>query len=456
MTESASPSSERYGAVAIVLHWAIAAAILLMIPLGWWMSGEIAAGNPSGAVYNAFQLHKSIGLTVLALSLARLGWRLANPPPPLPPHMPAWERLAAKATHWAFYALMIGLPLSGWVFVSAGWSLHDNASLAVPTHYFGTFQVPALFGLTRAAEDVRAAVAQASMNAHALMAWAAVALVVLHVGAALKHHLFDKDNVLTHMIPGLRALDGSPPPPKNPQRLAVLGVGLGVTGIALAAALFAVSSYVAAASAPQHQSNIEIAEQTPEAPSLEAAAPEPAAPAPAAPSEPGAPAAWRVDAGASAVNFTYVYSDESGDTPMNGRFTRWRADIRFDPENLPASRANVTIETASVNTAVAYHNNTLATAAWFNSAAEPNATFVTRNITARAGGYTARGDLTIRGVTRPVILPFTLTIEGDRAIMEGSLAIARADFGIGAGAEGDDMIGPEVTIQVRVIAARAP
>lgn len=467
MTESAStPSSKRYSAVAIVLHWAIAAAILLMIPLGWWMSDEAAAGNPSGAIYNAFQLHKSIGLTVLALSLARLGWRLANPPPPMPPHMPAWERTIAKATHWAFYGLMIGLPLSGWVFVSAGWSLHDNASMAVPTHYFGTFQVPALFGLTRAAEDVRAAVAAASMRAHSLMAWAAIVLVALHIGAALKHHLFDKDNVLTHMIPGLRALDGSAPPPRNPQRLAVLGVGLGLTGVALAAALFAISGYVAAASAPQHQSNIEISEpaaqenaaiadEAPDAAALEPVAAAPAGP-PANPSAPAAPAAWRVDAGASAINFTYVYADESGETPMTGRFTRWRADIRFDPDNLAASRANVTIETASVSTNAAYHTSTLPSAAWFNSAAAPNATFVTREITARGNGYAARGDLTIRGVTRPVTLPFTLTIEGDRATMAGTLAIARADFGVGAGAEGDDMIGPEVTIQVRVIAARAP
>ncbi|MCR6646430.1 MAG: YceI family protein [Terricaulis sp.] len=247
------------------------------------------------------------------------------------------------------------------------------------------------------------------------------------------------------MIPGLRALDGSAPPPKNPQRLAVLGVGLGLAGIALAAALFAVSGYVAAASAPQHQSSVEIAE--PAAPPVEDTATETAEAAPAAPAEPGAPPAWRVDAGASAVNFTYVYSDESGETPMNGRFTRWRADIRFDPENLPASRANVAIETASVNTAVAYHNNTLATAAWFNSAANPSATFVTREIVARGNGYEARGDLTIKGVTRRVALPFTLAIEGDRATMEGSLSIARADFGIGAGAEGDDMIGPNVTIK---------
>lgn len=454
MSGASTVSSERYSAVAIVLHWAIAAAILFLLPLGFWMSGEIAAGNPAGGVYSAFQLHKSVGLTVLALSLARFGWRLANPPPPLPPHMPAWERLAAKATHWVFYILMIGLPLSGWLFVSAGWSLHEDRSLAVPTHYFGLFQVPALFGLPQAGEELRAAVAQASFNAHAAMAWAAIGLVVLHVGAALKHHLFDKDNVLTHMVPGLRGLDGSPPPPKNPARLAALGVGLGLAGIGLAAALFAASAYVSG-SAPEAASTIEITE--PSAPSATAPAVEaPPTAEPEAPATPGAPSAWRVDTAASAINFTYVYSDESGEVQMRGRFARWRADIRFDAENLPASSARVTIETASANTNAAYHNNTLPTAPWFNSAAEPTATFTATDIRARGDGYEARGNLTIRGQTRAVRLPFTLTINGDRAVMDGAVTIDRRDFGIGVDAEGDDMIGKDVTINVHVEATRAP
>lgn len=454
MSSASSPSSERYTAVAVVLHWAIAAAILFLLPLGFWMSGEIAAGNPAGGVYNAFQLHKSVGLAVLILSLARLGWRIANPPPPLPAHMPAWERLIAKATHWVFYALMIGLPLSGWVFVSAGWSLHDNASMAVPTRFFGLFQVPALFGLPQAAEDVRASVAAASFRAHSAMAWGAIVLVALHVGAALKHHLIDKDNVLTHMVPGLASPDGAAAPPKNPARLAALGIGLGLAGIALAAALFAASSYVAS-SAPQAASTIEIAEPAPPEPAeieAEAQTPEVAA----EPATPGAPASWRVDTGASAINFTYIYSDESGDAQMRGRFTRWRADIRFDAENLPASRANVTIETASANTSAPYHNNTLPTASWFNSAAQPNATFVATDIRATSNGYEARGTLTIRGQARPARLPFTLAINGNRAVMDGTLTISRRDFGIGVGAEGDDMIGPDVVINVHVEASRAP
>ena len=449
-------SAERYTAVAVVLHWAIAAAILFMLPLGFWMHEQIEHGNPSEGVYRAFQLHKSVGLTILFLSLVRLGWRIANPPPALPAHMPAWERFAAKATHWAFYAIMIGLPLSGWLFVSAGWSLHEDRSLAVPTHYFGLFQVPALFGLPQAGEALRAAVAEASFATHATLAWSAIVLAGLHVAAALKHHLFDKDNVLTHMIPGLRPLDGSEAPPKNPARLAVLGVGLGLTGIALAALIFAATSYVGA-SAPQSASTIEITEPAaPEAAAPEAVAPEAAAPTPAAPAKPGAPATWRVDTGASSVAFSYIYTDESGETPMDGRFTRWRADIRFDPDNLGASRADVTIETASANTSAPYHNSTLPTAPWFDSAAHPNATFRTTEIRRRDGGYEARGQLTIRGQTRAARLPFTLAIEGDRAVMTGSVTIDRRDFGIGADAEGDDMIAREVTINVRVEATRAP
>src|SRR5690606_23842364 len=150
-------TAQRYTAVAIVLHWAIAAAILFLFPLGLWMHGRAEDGDISAEVFRAYQLHKSIGLTVLALSLVRLGWRLVNPPPPLPEHMPGWERFAAKATHWAFYALMIGIPLSGWLYVSTGWSIHDDAPLPVATHWFGLFQVPALFGLNASGEGLLAA-----------------------------------------------------------------------------------------------------------------------------------------------------------------------------------------------------------------------------------------------------------------------------------------------------------
>ncbi len=104
-------TNQRYTAVAIVLHWAIAFAILFNIPLGLWMHGRAEANEVSEGVFRAFQLHKSIGLTVLALSLIRIGWRLTHAQPPLPAHMPTWEKRTARATHFLFYALMLALPL---------------------------------------------------------------------------------------------------------------------------------------------------------------------------------------------------------------------------------------------------------------------------------------------------------------------------------------------------------
>ncbi len=439
---SANPERKlaaRYTSVAIVLHWAIAFAILFMLPLGFWMHGEAEDGNTSTAVFNAYQLHKSVGFTILALSLVRLGWRLANPPPPLPPHMPGWERFVAKITHWLFYILMIGLPLSGWLYVSAGWSIHDDAPLAVPTRWFNLFGIPHLFGLEQASHDVREDVADIAFNAHAILAFAIIGLGVAHVAAALKHHFFDRDAVLAHMVPGIRAPGETEAVPKNPARLAVLGLGGALIVASAAALLFALApSFAPAPSAP---STIEIVE--PQAP----------APEQIAPAAPGAPSAWRVDARSSTIGFAYTYEDESGATDFTGRFTRWRADIRFDPENLDASSVVVTIEPASASTGVAAHDGALPGAEWFDAAAHPTATFRTTRIRARDGGYEARGDLTIKGETRSVDLPFRLTIDGDRAAMTGALTIDRRDFNVGAGAA-DDLISREITINVRVDADR--
>lgn len=430
----------RYTSVAIVLHWAIAFTILFMLPLGFWMHEQAENGNTSAAVFNAYQLHKSVGFTILALSLVRLGWRLANPPPSLPPHMPGWERFIAKMTHWLFYALMIGLPLSGWLFVSAGWSIHDDAPLAVPTRWFNLFGIPHLFGIDRASAEVREDVADIAFNTHAILAWAILGLAVAHVAAALKHHFFDRDAVLAHMVPGLRAPGETEPTPKNAGRLAVLGFGGALIATAIVALGFALAPALLAP--PSAPSTIEIVE--PQAPTE---------PEQIAPAEPGAPSAWRVDARSSAIGFGYTYEDESGATDFDGRFTNWRADIRFDPENLDASSVVVTIRTASASTGVTAHDGALPGPEWFDAAAHPTATFRTTRIRARDGGYEARGDLTIRGETRSVDLPFRLTIDGDRAAMTGSLAIDRRDFGVGAGAA-DDLIAREITIDVRVDADR--
>jgi cytochrome b561/polyisoprenoid-binding protein YceI len=443
-------TAQRYTSVAIVLHWGIAAAILFLFPLGLWMHERAEDGDISAEVFRAFQLHKSIGLTVLALSLVRLGWRLMNPPPPLPEHMPGWERLVSKTTHWVFYGLMIGIPLSGWLFVSTGWSLHDDAPLPVATHFFGLFQVPALFGLNQADIELREDVADVAFNAHAYLAFAAVGLAVLHVAAALKHHFFDKDEVLAHMIPGVRAPFEKEAPPKNPARLAVLGVGLSIIFISLAAASFYLFSGGSAATSPQAQSSFEVVE-TPATTEAPATTETPVAPAPA-----GVPS-WRVDAARSAIGYAFTLDDGSGGTSrVEGRFTRWQADIRFDPAALDNSAVSVTIQTGSATNGIAAHDAAMRDAGWFDSAAQPTATFRSTDFRRRGDGYEARGELTIKGRERNVELPFTLVINGDTATMNGAVTIDRRDFNLGDGVEGEDMVSRDITVTVRVQATRTP
>ena len=448
---------QRYSAVAVVLHWAIASAIALMIPLGFWMHEQSEHGVVGDGIFRAYQLHKSIGLTVLALSIARLVWRLTNPPPPLPAHMPAWERFAAKATHWAFYVLMIGLPLSGWTYVSAGWSIHDDEPLLITTRWFGLFVVPHLFGLPEAGAEVRADVAEAAMATHFYLAWSMIALAALHVGAALKHQFFDRDEVMAHMVPGLLAPNETEPL-RDPVRLGILGAGLGLTAVALAAAIYVLGALepAPAAAPPQTQASAADAQPGPPEAADEAPALTPAAVDQAA--APGGPPVWRVDANASSIGFGFTFSDaEQGDARFNGRFTRWRADIRFDPNNLPGSTARVVIEMASAVDGVALHERNLPTAPWFNVAAHPTATFRAAEFR-RLGGanYEARGELTLRGRTRNVTLPFTLNITGNRAVMNGRTTIDRTDFDIGEDTDADEMISRDVEVVVHIEAQRAP
>lgn len=180
-----SATVSRYNSVAIFLHWTIALLILGMIVLGLTMEDF-----PIKYRFLAFNLHKSIGLTILMLSLFRLYWRLTHRPPALPEKMKAWERFAAHASHWAFYFLIIAMPLTGWITVSA--------DAKFPTVFFTLFEVPQ-FPLP-AAYDTHA-VHEQFESLHYWLAMGTLALLVLHVGAALKHHFLDHDSVLRRMLP---------------------------------------------------------------------------------------------------------------------------------------------------------------------------------------------------------------------------------------------------------------
>lgn len=180
----------RYSSVAIALHWLIALIIVGNLTAGLLLDTFFNSADPrmkaAGSVI--IGLHKSFGLTVIVLTVLLLLWRLTHVAPPLPDKMTPFERLLAKTTHGSLYALMLLLPLSGWAMVSA------NLKRS-PLQYFGAFDVPFLpVAQTKAFGGL-------THDAHVWFGYAMIALIALHVVAALKHHYFYRDDVLTRMLP---------------------------------------------------------------------------------------------------------------------------------------------------------------------------------------------------------------------------------------------------------------
>lgn len=172
-----------WGWPARLLHWLVAALVFGMLVLGF---GMVWLVEDLGRKFQLYQLHKSIGVLVLALMLVRLVWRRLNVTPALPATMPRWQALAARSTHAAFYVLLILQPVIGWLMAAA-------SPLGIPTVVFGLFTLPHPIGPNET-------VFQALQVTHAVGAVLIVLLLVLHVGGALKHHLVDRDDVLMRML----------------------------------------------------------------------------------------------------------------------------------------------------------------------------------------------------------------------------------------------------------------
>lgn len=185
----------RYGSVAMTFHWIIAVLIIANICVGLYM-GELPRSDPMK--FTIFQIHKSIGLTVLVLSILRLVWRLMNPIPPLPAGMNPALKYGARTSHFLLYFLMIFIPLTGYIMVSA-------SPLGNGTSYFFLFDwpnLPLFAGMTRAQLHP---IHETWETAHVYLAWSAIVLIPIHIGAALYHGMIRRDGVLQRMVPGTTA-----------------------------------------------------------------------------------------------------------------------------------------------------------------------------------------------------------------------------------------------------------
>jgi cytochrome b561 len=181
-------TSRHYPPVSIFFHWLMAG--LVFTQLWWgWRTSALAAGYDKD---DAYVVHAQIGATILVVAILRLGWRLLMPfvAPRLeaPEDLPGWQRLAAELTHMALYALMIGLPVSGLTMIAA--TAPETLDRALGLQGFRNLDLVA-----------RARIEHVAETAHFIFIWSIVALLVVHIGAALKHHFIDRDDVLARMIP---------------------------------------------------------------------------------------------------------------------------------------------------------------------------------------------------------------------------------------------------------------
>ena len=190
MTDT-SPSSGRYTRLAMLLHWLTAALIIANVLIVWTVDAL-----PDDFARPMIDTHKSMGITVLGLSILRLLWRLANPPPAFPDGYARWERRAAHAAHGLLYALLFLMPLSGWMHDSA-WS----AAASHPMYLFGLFEWPRLGFIMALDPATKERMHDLFGLIHTSFGYVLYAVLALHVLAALKHQFIDGEAELQRILP---------------------------------------------------------------------------------------------------------------------------------------------------------------------------------------------------------------------------------------------------------------
>lgn len=394
---------QRYSKSAIVLHWLLAALLALELGLGFAMPKD-ASG------FTLYQLHKSIGILILALTLVRIGWRFTHRQPP------ALERgltgALAKAVHLGFYVFMLLAPLSGWALVS-------TAPVQVPTVLFGIVGLPHLPLPAEIYESVEAT--------HAALAWLGLALFALHVAGALRHHLIIGDSLMQRMGPNGSAAAAS--------LLGAIVVAIGVGALLLAAPPQADTRPPASGEAAVASAIMQTEPGPPPAAVPTESLSEPGAqetvipsPLPAA-AESLPPPMWAIQPGGR-LGFSVGGSNGA----VDGSFARWDGTIRFDPEQPETAEIVIKIDLSSASVGDPTMDTMLKGDEFFAVSSGPTAEYRTTSVRAIGSGrYVAEGTLRLKGLAKAQQISFALSGRGLRRHVEGSATIDRTALGVGTG-----------------------
>lgn len=387
-------AEKRYSSIAIILHWVMAALIIFMIWLGHNMESHEAR----------FQLHKSIGITLLILTIARIAWRIYNKPPPLPSDIKRLESRTSKLVQFGFYALMLGIPLGGWLLVSV-------SPFAVPTVLFETISWPNL-PVTRNEETYKLLASLHGKGATIGF----LSLLLLHVAGAIKHQVGHEDGVLKRMLPGPRTASSE----KSRGILPTLLTSLGFFIVVAAIPLFSQNGSWAK---PTNASNVDIIPN------------------------------WVVVDKNKSISFSFSHDD--GD--YTGHFENWEAKIEFSEDDLDNSQVFVDIDLNSALTGTKLYDDSLRMAEWFDVKTNPKAKVRLRDFKSNATnkGYTAEAELELKGIQVRVPFTFDLQIEGDYAKMTGRTTLTRKELNIGQVSDPDaEWVSEQILIDVSFDAKR--
>ncbi len=379
-----------------MLHWLVAGMVVVQFILAKLAD---AAGDADSAVRELALLanHKSVGITILALVIARLVWRRKNPPPALPATMPQWQMTASHVSHWSLYVLLFAMPVTGWLMSSAS---------AYSVSWFNLFQLPDFVAPDPALKDV-------FEGAHEFIGKLLILVAAIHIIAAIKHAVIDKDGVLQRMISTISIV----------AFIAVISLGatwLGGAGQSNS------DSPTTAPLTGQTDATAEIETQV-------ASSDLPM---------------WQIDHAASYIRFV---GDQAG-AEFEGEWEVWSAEIRFSAEQLDISTFDVAVDATSAETQDDDRDLTLADPEWFDTMNFPEAYFRASNFSeAEDGGYIADGQLTIKSVTSPVQLLFTVDIDGNSRVLVGTARLDRLELGVGTGEwEDTEWVGKDVAVNVYV------